>query len=57
MTTCLEYAEEYYKKYFTIPLMKLDDEIKKLQNKIDKLKELKKYHQEQYNNFDFYKKL
>lgn len=57
MTTCLEYAEEYYKKYFTIPLMKLENEIKKLQSKIDKLKELKKYHQEQFKNFDFYKKL
>ena len=57
MTTCLEYAEEYYKKYFAIPLMNLENEIKKLQEKTNKLILLKEYHQEQFKNFDFYKKL
>jgi len=57
MTTCLEYAEEYYKKHFAIPLMNLENEIKKLQEKTNKLILLKKYHQEQFKNFDFYKKL
>ena len=55
MTTCLEYAEEYYKKYFAIILMNLENEIKKLQEKTNKLISLKKYHQEQFKNFDFYK--
>ena len=56
MTTCLEYAEEYYKKYFVIPFMNLEGEIEKLQKKMNKLISLKNYHQEQFNNFDFYKK-
>ena len=55
MTTCLEYAEEYYKKYFISILMNLEEEIEKLQKKMNKLISLKKYHQEQFNNFDFYK--
>jgi hypothetical protein len=57
MTTCLEYAEEYYKKYFAIPLINLENEIKKLQEKTNKLIRLKIYHEEQFKNFDFYKKL
>ena len=55
MTTCLEYAEEYYKKYFAIILMNLENEIKKLQEKTNKLIKLKIYHEEQFKNFDFYK--
>ena len=57
MTTCLEYAEEYYKKYFVIVFMNLEGEIEKLQKKMNKLISLKNYHQEQFKNFDFYKKL
>lgn len=56
MTTCLEYAEEYYKKYFVIAFMNLEGEIEKLQKKMNKLISLKNYHQEQFKNFDFYKK-
>lgn len=55
MTTCLEYAEEYYKKYYVITFMNLEGEIKKLQKKMNKLISLKNYHQEQFKNFDFYK--
>lgn len=55
MTTCLEYAEEYYKKYFVSVLMNLEGEIEKLQKKMNKLISLKKYHQEQFKNFNFYK--
>ena len=56
MTTCLEYAEEYYKKYFATVFMNLEGEIEKLQKKMNKLISLKEYHQEQFKNFDFYKK-
>ena len=58
MTTCLEYAEEYYKKYYcNTSLMLIENKIKKFQKKIDKLMEVKRYHEEQFKNFDFYKKL
>lgn len=58
MTTCLEYAAKYYKKYLYNggPIFKLENDINKLKNKLEKLKKLRKYHEEQYKNFDFYKK-
>lgn len=57
MTTCLEYAEEYYKKYFGGLLKNLDKEINKLQGKINQLISLKEYHKTQFEQFDFSRKL
>lgn len=58
MTTCLEYAAEYYKWLLHNggPTSKLDEDINKLQKKLERLKKLRKYHKEQCKNFDFYRK-
>ena len=53
MTTCLE----YYKKYFGGLLKNLDKEINKLQGKINQLISLKEYHETQFEQFDFNRKL
>jgi hypothetical protein len=50
MTTCLEYAEKYYKDMYK-------QSIEYLQKDYDKILKLLNYHKAQLENFDFYKKL